>query len=198
LLIGTIVGVGAFVWQPSHEQQAPSQDLTTSIQPIKQEPPSSNPSAVAQSEAVPQPREAAERVDPGPSIDPELKRSIETLERKLSNLGNDIDQLKAVQMELFRDHAALNDLRAAQIQAARDNAGLAEQFKVSQEQLADLSAQLRASQSLEKATRPLSLAHRPKPSGSPAPAVVNSTRKQTELTTPQQPKPQTQARPGLR
>jgi len=144
VLLGALIGIVAFAWQPTREKLSPHHEAITLL-PAMLPPPPSPSSVITSAQAVFPPPEKAGGSSKA-STQADLQSSIQTLEDKLTNLSNELDQLKEMKAQVLRDGAALNELKAMQVEAARDNAALAEQIKQSQEQWASLVARSKAGQ----------------------------------------------------
>jgi hypothetical protein len=120
---------------------------------------------IKSSEPKVQPSIVQEPVGPTGSVPSDAAQRIQTLERRLINLEQGIEQVKNDQAKLARENSALlgglreaqekftlrvqefvSDAKAAEERAARDRLTAAEQLKGNQEQLAKIGEQLKASQ----------------------------------------------------
>src|SRR6266478_3550124 len=188
LLAVACIGVAAFAW-PSPDGQAAPEPISTSSVSIENkelaaQPAPSNAGVAAETDAaLPQRssqaqttlQRAAPEAPTAAAMAPDLAQSIQMIARELAHLEQGIDQLKTGQAQMVRDNAELV-LKATQ-EMARNNADLAEQLKVSHEQMANIAEQLKQSQ--EQIARLVASGQKQRPralASSPLP-IANSTRK---------------------
>jgi len=213
LLAVACIGVAAFAWPSPDGQAAPEPISTSSVSIEKKELPAqpapSNAGVAAETDAgLPQQssqaqttlQRAAPEAPTAAAVAPDLAQSIQMITRELTNVEQEIDQLKTGQAQMVRDNAELV-LKATQ-EMARNNADLAEQLKASHEQMANIAEQLKQSQ--EQIARLVASGQKQRPrtlASSPLP-IANATRKlvptrpsprvrvQTQDPTPLQPEQQ--------
>jgi regulator of replication initiation timing len=123
LLLAASACVAAFAWQSSYADEAKLIVARWANALL----PQPAPLASTTSQDVP----AAARMFP------ELAQRLQTMERDLANMKQQIEQLMSSREQMVRDNTAVAEqLKAALAQMVRDNAAVAEQLKASQEQLA--------------------------------------------------------------
>lgn len=107
----------------------------------------------------------AQRAEPAAPVSPEITQWFQALERRLTNFEQEIEQIKASQSKLARENSELaarlmetqeksarqaaelaSDLKAAEEKATQDRLTAGEQLRISQDQLAKISEQLKANQ----------------------------------------------------
>jgi hypothetical protein len=196
---------------PAPESPVPAQPSPSSVQ-------ASAAKAASQQPALPAPPALAGAAPTAAAPSPGQAQLLQSMERELAAVEQEIEQLKSSQKQMVRDNAELAEqLKASQEQMARDNAAVVEQLKASQEHMARLIAkawqeqmvrdnaavaeQLKASQ--EQMARLIAKASeqnlRPKTSASPPRPIATPTRKPVpKLSSPQaraQPQAPMQGRP---
>jgi hypothetical protein len=144
VMLAACICVAAFVWQSPYggaarqivARLAPQLVATTSLPlenpglPARPSPPGVQ--VAAADTATPQPappaQTAPEGVAPTAALSPELMQLLQSMARDLAALGQGIEQLKASQQQMARDHVnAVDLLRASQEQMARVMAKASEQ-----------------------------------------------------------------------
>ena len=194
LLLAASMGVAAFVW-PWEPQHVSTSSLSLEKQGLlaPPSPPTANVAAVDKTSLQPAvvAQTISQAVPTTAPSSPEAALLLQTMARDLAAAEQGIEQLKAAQAQMARDHAnTAEQLRAAQAQMARDHASAAEQLKAVQEQMARDHAnaiqQLKAAQ--EQIVGLISKASeqnvRPKLSALPRP-IATATRPVTTLPSPQ-------------
>jgi septal ring factor EnvC (AmiA/AmiB activator) len=167
VILAACIGVAAVAWQspygdPARDvitRWAPQLALASTLLPEKPAPPAQpSPPAVqaAAAQAAPlQPaplaQSAPEHVAPAvAALSPELTQLLQSMARDLANLGQSIEQLKASQQQMARDHVNAVDL-----------------LRVSQEQMARAIAKTSEAKTSEQNLRPKISAPAPRPIAAP-------------------------------